>query len=122
MIAGLESRGLHLMAETLRSGVGLVRYAPPDLVLHPTRALDADFSRELGAALKAMTGRPWVVTISDGPAAPSLLDQERAEEQARREAVLAMPVVKAAFEAFAGAELESYSLEGSESSERSARA
>jgi DNA polymerase-3 subunit gamma/tau len=120
LVAALEQDGKYLMAETLRSGVGLVRYEPPDLVLRPARALPADFSRELAAMLRAATGQPWEITISDGPAEPSLLDQERAGEAARREAVLAMPVVKAALEAFAGAELESYSLGQSGPSERSA--
>jgi DNA polymerase-3 subunit gamma/tau len=120
LVAALEQDGKYLMAETLRSGVGLVRYEPPDLVLRPTRTLPADFSRELAAMLRAVTRQPWEITISDGPAEPSLLDQERAGEAARREAVLAMPVVKAALEAFAGAELESYSLGQSGPSERSA--
>ena len=121
LIELIEGQGKHLMGETLRSGVGLVRYEPPDLVLKPTRALSTDFARDLAAALKAGTDRVWEVTISDGPAEPSLLDQERAQEDARRDAVLATPVVKAAFDAFAGAELESYSA-GQTPSQRSATA
>lgn len=121
LIAALETQGKRILAETLRSGVGLVRYAPPDLVLRPVRALDSGFVRDLAAALKAATGKAWEVTIGDGPAAPSLLEQERAAADAERNAVLAMPVVRAAFEAFADAELESYSLDQAPS-ERSARA
>jgi DNA polymerase-3 subunit gamma/tau len=49
------------------------------------------------------------VTIADGPAEPTLLDQEKSRENAARDAILAAPVVKAAFEAFPDAELVEYS-------------
>ena len=118
----LDKDGKALLAQQLHDYVGLIRYAPPDLVIRPTKPLPSDFARDLAGALKGATGMAWDVTIGDGPAEASLLDQERAGAEAEREAVLAMPVVRAAFEAFAGAELESYSLGESPSSGRSAQA
>ena len=105
-----EEGGKALLAQQLHDQVGLVRYAAPELVVKPLRPLGTDWPREVAAALKALTGASWTVTIADDGAGPSLLEQERmAEEQVRAE-VLRDPGVKAAIDAFPEAELESYSL------------
>jgi len=109
LIGLLDRGGKALIAQQLHDFVGLVRYAPPDLVIRPTRSLGADFARELGAALKTLTGQAWSISIADGPSEPSLLDQEKAADAAERDAILALPVVQAAFEAFPDAELIEYS-------------
>ena len=109
LIRMLDSGGKALLAQQLHDFVGLVRYQPPDLVIRPQKPLPADFARDLGAALKALTAMAWDVTVADGPAESSLLDQEKAAENAARDAILASPVVKAAFEAFPEAELMDYS-------------
>ena len=101
----------HLLAQRLHDFVGLVRYAPPELVLCRTGPLPAEFARDLASALKALTKAAWEVAIADAPGAPSLLDQEKAAEAAARDEILATPVVRAAFEAFPGAELIGYTTE-----------
>ena len=98
----------------------MVRYEPPELVIRPHKPLPADFVKELAGALKAMTATAWDVAIADGPASPSLLDQEKAAKNALRDAVLATPVVKAAFEAFPEAELLDYSAPEQAGGKRSA--
>ena len=108
LIRLLDDGGKPLLAQQLHDFVGLVRYAPPELAIRPQKPLPADFARDVSAALKALTGTAWEVSIADGPAAPSLLDQERAAESAARDAILASPLVKAAFEAFPEAELIDY--------------
>ena len=97
-----------LLAQQLHDYVGLVRYEPPELVVRPNRPLPADFARDLTAVLRDIYGIRWDVAIADGPAEPSLLEKQKAAENAARDAILATPVVKAAFEAFADAELEGY--------------
>ena len=97
-----------LLAQQLHDYVGLVRYAPPELVVRPNRPLPAEFARDLMGVLKDLYGMQWDVSIADGPAEPSLLDQQKAVEHAAREAILATPVVRAAFETFAEAELVDY--------------
>jgi DNA polymerase-3 subunit gamma/tau len=110
VIHAIESDGRHQLALQLHDQVGLVRYAPPELVVKPLRPLGAEWTRELAAALKGVTGATWTVSIADEGAQPSLLEQEKmAEEQVRAE-VLQDPAVKAAMDAFPDAELESYSL------------
>jgi DNA polymerase III subunit gamma/tau len=99
-----------LLAQQLHDFTGLVRYAPPDLTLRAARPLPTDFTRDLGHALKTLTGANWQVMMSDEAAAPSLLDQAKQQEDAARNAVLAQPMVVAAIAAFPDAELETYEL------------
>jgi DNA polymerase-3 subunit gamma/tau len=101
----------HLLAQRLHDFVGLVRYAPPDLVIRRTGPLPAEFARDLAAALKATTAASWEVTFADGTSEPSLLDQERAAEAAIRDSILDSPIVRAAREAFPEAELIGYTAE-----------
>ena len=109
LVEHLDGNGKPLLAQQLHDYVGLVRYAPPALVVKPLRPLGADFARDLAAALRAVTGEIWDVATDDGPAEPSLLEQEQAVRQAERDAIMAMPLVRAAFEAFPDAELIDYS-------------
>jgi DNA polymerase-3 subunit gamma/tau len=110
LIDALEADGKHQLAVQLHDQVGLVRYAPPELVVKPLRPLGSDWGRELAAVLKGITGTSWTVSIADEGAEPSLLEQEKmAEEQVRAE-VLQDASVAAALNAFPDAELESYSM------------
>ena len=108
----VEKNGKHLLAQQLHDQVGLVRFAPPELVLKPTRPLGGDWPRDLAAVLKSATGAAWQVSLSDEPGEPSLLDQEKIAEERVRSDVLADPSVQAAFEAFPDASLESFSTKG----------
>jgi DNA polymerase-3 subunit gamma/tau len=113
LIDFLESRGLHQLAVQLHDQVGMVRYAPPELVLKPMRPLGGDWPRQLAAELKILTLTSWQVSISDEPGEPSLLDQEKMAEERVRADVLADPNVRAVMDAFPEAELESYPTRGS---------
>jgi DNA polymerase-3 subunit gamma/tau len=108
LIELLEKQGKHQLAVQLHDQVGLVRFAPPELVLKPTRPLGGDWPRDVAAALKAATGASWQVSLSDEPGEASLLDQEKMAEERVRSEVLADPAVRAAFEAFPDATLESF--------------
>ena len=104
----LLQKGRHILARQLHDDVCLVRYQPPELVLRPVRLLDSNFVRELSGAIREATNTAWTVSIADGPGEPSLLEQEKAIETAARDAILGSPVVRAALEAFPGAELIRY--------------
>ena len=108
LIQLLEKSGKHQIAVQLHDQVGVVRYAPPELVLRPTRPLGGDWPRDLATTLKDATGKAWQVSLSDEQSEPSLLDQEKMAEERVRSEVLADPAVKAAFEAFPDATLESF--------------
>ena len=111
LVERLGSNGNAHLAQQLHDFVGLVRYEPPHLEIRPAKPLSGDFTRTLGAALKSLTGLVWTVAVSDAEAAPSLLDQEKAEAERERQDVLASPMVKAAFNNFPEAELIGYALD-----------
>jgi DNA polymerase-3 subunit gamma/tau len=108
LIALLEKQGKHQLAVQLHDQVSLVRFAPPELALKPLRPLGTDWPRDLASALKAATETTWQVSLSDESGEPSLLDQEKMAEERVRSEVLADPAVRAAFEAFPDATLESF--------------
>ena len=112
LIELLEKGGRHQLALQLHDQVGLVRYAPPELALKPTRPLGGDWPRELAAALKPLTGVSWNILLSDEAGEASLLDQEKMAEQRVRADVLADPNVRAVMDAFPDAELESFTTRG----------
>jgi DNA polymerase-3 subunit gamma/tau len=97
-----------LLAQQLHDFAGLVRFAPPELVVRPAKPLPGDFARDLSAALKAATGTVWQVAVSDEAAEPTLLEQEKAQADRLRDDVLASPLVAAAFQAFPEAELTGF--------------
>ena len=104
----LRDNGKQILAQQLHDQVGLVRYAPPELALKPTRPVGGDWPRELAAQLKALTGASWRVTLSDEAGEPSLLDQEKIAEERVRADVLADPNVQAVMDAFPDAQLDSF--------------
>jgi DNA polymerase-3 subunit gamma/tau len=112
LIKRLEGAGKHHLAVQLHDQVGLVRYAPPELALKPTRPLGQDWPRDAAAALKSVTGASWTVLLSDEAGEPSLLDQEKIAEERVRSDVLADPNLRAVMDAFPDAELETYSTKG----------
>jgi DNA polymerase-3 subunit gamma/tau len=106
----IETSGKHLLSQQLHDQIGLVRFAPPELVLKPLRPLGTDWQRDLAASLKSATGLTWQVALSDEPSEPSLLDQEKIAEERVRSEVLADSNVRAVFESFPEAALESFVL------------
>jgi DNA polymerase-3 subunit gamma/tau len=108
MIELLETKGRSHLAQQLHDYARLVAFAPPELVL----CLESPIAtRDLALALKDVTGHAWQVRTEDSGGEPSLRDQDLAAKKAEEQSVLETPLVKAAFEAFPGAELASYSLD-----------
>jgi DNA polymerase-3 subunit gamma/tau len=112
----IENKGRAILAHQLREHYRLVEYGPPNLLLQQTgnvreiRDIDT-FLRTLRDATDAIFGQKWQVALSDRPAQPSLREQEQAAEAALKQQVLETPLVKAALEAFPGAELARYNLD-----------
>ena len=104
----LGDRGRLQLQQQIHDYMGLVRYAPPELVLRPSRPVSPEFNRQLAEALKGLTGGSWTVTLGEGEAQPTLLEQEKMRDNAARDAILAMPLVRATVDAFPGAELIDY--------------
>jgi DNA polymerase-3 subunit gamma/tau len=109
LVALVEKPHPHF-AQQLRDHVGLVRYAPPELVLKPLKPMGSDWSRDCSAKLKDLTQVRWQVSLTDAVAQPSLRDAEAMAERQVRTDVLADPSVQAVFDAFPDAELESFTI------------
>ncbi len=109
LVAFLSDNGKPHLAQQMHDFVGVVRYAPPELVVRLSKPIP-DFVRDLGASLKAATATTWQVSTSDAEAEPTLLEQEKAAAERLRQSVLASPIVSAAFQAFPEAELTGYRL------------
>jgi DNA polymerase III subunit gamma/tau len=111
LVTRLEQAGKHLIGDQLRREFGLVRFEPPLLALRPLKPQsDPNYSTKLTLAVREVLGSDWRVEVSETKAAPSLAEQEETNEAAARDAILATPLVRAAFEAFPEAELISYDM------------
>ena len=106
LVAAVEMQGKQLLGVQLRDHVGLVSFAPGELVLKPLKPLGAEFARELAAAAKQATGQSWEVRLTDEGGSPSLQQQEVMAEERMRAAVLEEPNVRALLDEFPGATLE----------------
>src|SRR5687768_1831070 len=112
----IESKGKAILAHQLRENYRLVDYGPPQLLLQQTGNVreikDVEtFLRSLREATGTIFGEKWRVAIAEGEAQPTLREQETAAEAALKQEVLQTPLVKAALDAFPGAELAAYSLD-----------
>ncbi len=108
LVDAIEQAGSLGLAVKLRLGASVVRYAPPELALSGARPVSADTLADLNAALKALSGKPWRVSIVDQPGAPTLRELEKQAEEDARTAILATPLVRAALAAFPDAVLEDW--------------
>ena len=110
LIDRIEQLGKRILALQLRDQVGLVSFAPGEIVLRPLRPLGPDFPREFSASAKEVTGTIWSVSFTDAGGEPSLMQQEQMAEEKMRAAVLEEPNVRALIDAFPDATLESVTL------------
>lgn len=108
IMALLEAQREVGLAEKLKRSARVVRCAPQELVLSSSKPLPADMVPDLVEALKRLTGKPWQVMVEDAQGAPTPHEAEQHREEEARQAILATPIVKAAFEAFPDAELEDW--------------
>jgi len=105
LIEAFWQRGKGQLAQELHDCIGLVRYAAPELDYVPTPSLPSDFLARLNPALREVTGTAWRVSAVDGPAAPTLQEQDMRKAADARAEIMETPVVKAALAAFPDAEL-----------------
>jgi DNA polymerase-3 subunit gamma/tau len=109
LIRHLEEKGAFGLGQKLHDQASLIRFAPPDLILYLPGAGDP-FLRELRDALKRAGLGDLIVTLSPEPGEPTLREQAAEREALEEQQVRSSPMVKAALEAFPGAELAGYTL------------
>ncbi|KQN37563.1 DNA polymerase III subunit gamma/tau [Sphingomonas sp. Leaf407] len=101
----LSKHGRHSLEAQFRNCARMLRLEPNLLELSGSRPLPADFARDLEQALKGITGVHWRVLIGEGAGEATLREQHEARAMDERAAILASPLVVAAFRAFPDAEL-----------------
>jgi DNA polymerase-3 subunit gamma/tau len=94
-----------LIGGTMRNWVRPVEVTNGTLLFQLVPGLTEDPARDMADALDRLTGERWRVERSVGEAQPSLRERKESEERAGQAALLANPLVKAAFAAFPDAEL-----------------
>ncbi|MBN8807669.1 MAG: DNA polymerase III subunit gamma/tau [Sphingomonas sp.] len=114
MVALIERNGGGSLLSHLNANARPVRYDPPELVLSTQRPLPADLPAQLAARLSELTATRWKVTTQDAEGEATIAERRKAAEEADRAAILATPVVQAAFEAFPDAVLENWTKEPKE--------
>jgi DNA polymerase III subunit gamma/tau len=106
LIEQLGAQNFVTLESTLRDVMRVVEFAPPRIVYQLSGAVGPGFGSDLREALLKITGERWELEERQGgPAAPSLLEIERADADAERRSIMESPLVKAAFAAFPDAEL-----------------
>ena len=95
----------------IRHHASLVSLSGSDLVLSAARPLPSDLIGELAGALKGATGRNWKISTAETPGEPTLRDLDAAQYEAFKTEIMASPMVRAAMEAFPGAELADSEIE-----------
>ena len=105
----LAANGKPHLAQQLHDYAGLVRYAPPELVVRRRSRSPAISSATSAPRSRASTGADLEGRGDRRRGRrPTLLEQEKSEAERLRQAVLDSPLVKAAFDAFPDAELAGY--------------
>jgi DNA polymerase-3 subunit gamma/tau len=114
LVDRVDQSGALRVAQTMRDWIRPIELGPGRLVYELAPGLGDDPGPELRDALLKATGERWQVTRGTGDAPPTLRERAEAASAAEDQRIRSAPLVKAAFEAFPGAELvdESEALRG----------
>ncbi|WP_377808540.1 DNA polymerase III subunit gamma/tau [Azospirillum sp. A29] len=85
--------------------VQLVRMEPGTLELKLRPAAPPTLPAKVGQLLTEWTGQRWIVALSEGPAQPTLAEQDKAEKHRAWAEAEANPVVRAVLDTFSGAKI-----------------
>ena len=102
----VEAQREPMLHGLLLHSVHLVRFAPPVIELRPQADAPRDLAPRLGAVLLAATGQRWTIALSREAGAPTLAEQGRAADTARRDGAAEHPLVRAILDAFPGAQID----------------
>ena len=95
-----------LLHANLLHHVHLVRFTQGLIELRPEPDAPRDLAPTLAKMLLDATGERWTIALSREPGEPTLSEQGRAADTARRADVAAHPLVRAILEAFPGATID----------------
>ena len=99
-----EKRDIGLQMDVERY-VRLIAFKPGAITFEPVPGAPHDLARRLASRLKDWTGRTWLIAANGQGGGETLIERDRREKDAARQAILDDPFVKAVMQAFPGAEL-----------------
>jgi DNA polymerase-3 subunit gamma/tau len=105
MAAYAQSHGAPLLKVHIENDMHLVALEPGRLEFRPSPRAPRSLAADLTAKLKDWTGVRWAVTVVSQGGALTIAEQKKAVKQARHEAVLQQPLVRAVMDRFPGAEI-----------------
>jgi DNA polymerase III subunit gamma/tau len=102
-VALLAKGGHPSTAAWLEQGTHLVAFEPGRIELRLQDGVPGDLPMQVSRALSALTGRRWLVAVSDRPGTATLAEQETARQMERLERARADPRLKCVLDSFPGA-------------------
>jgi DNA polymerase III subunit gamma/tau len=94
-----------IVADHLRRDIHLVHFGKNTISVRLASGAPRNLIAQLSASLKDLTGQTWMVASSDEKGQPTLFEQSATAVEAKRQAVLQHPFIKAAMETFPGAKI-----------------
>lgn len=101
----LWERNKGLIADEIEHFVRPIRYAPPELDFEPVKPMAQDQIERIRVAIDEVTKSRWLIRATSGDANPSISERRDRVEQQAKDAILNLPVMQAAMQAFPEAEL-----------------
>ncbi|MFA5593290.1 MAG: DNA polymerase III subunit gamma/tau [Micavibrio sp.] len=114
MQAVLRQSGHMMLASQVYLYVHPVKLEKERFEFRPAEQASPSLAQELTQALKAATGKRWMVSVSTAQGGPTLAQAARAEEEARFTALRADPLVAQVLEIFPDAELKAIHMKEDE--------
>ena len=105
LVERVDQSGQLRVAQVMRDWVRVISLKPGELLYALAPGYPGDLGAELRDALLRATGERWQVTRGEGDARPSLREEQEAEKDAARAAMLRSPLVEATLAAFPDAEI-----------------
>ena len=105
LAAYAQAHGAPLLKVHIENDMHLVGLEPGRLEFKPGPRSPRTLAADLAQKLKDWTGTRWVVTLAREGGAATISEQKKAVKQARHEAVLQEPLVRAVMDRFPGAEI-----------------
>ena len=93
------------MRTILENNVRLIKLEPGRIEFSLTTAAVPSFSGDLSQKLKQWTGQRWMVSVAKDGGAPTIAEARRGAQQAKLDAVLQEPMVRAVLDRFPGSEV-----------------
>ena len=105
LVDQVDASGQLRVAQIMRDRIRVIEVGSERIVYEPADRFPDDPAPDIREALLKVTGKRWMIERGAGAAQPSLREAAEAEAAADDARIRSDPLVKAAFEAFPGAEL-----------------